>query len=611
MRYVLLFAALAACSGETAIVLEIHKAPGVSSEVKALHVYAGVGHDDDLIDAAWWVAADLDESEAVVQLEEEMGATTYRYLVRPGGGLDVGGELMFAVAGYKNLSDADPVVFGHSASPVRFGDGEVRVYDFPLVTFASANHGVAGSGCAWWDDEGLRMKRDAITPRDDGDCDAYTQDPDGVVDCMLDCADRDPQIHPGQTEICADNIDQNCCDDDDGRIDLDGDGFSACGAPPTDCVDLAPGTEGPQNVFGVEVPSAQINPEALEICDGLDNNCSGACDDGEFDPDGDGYLNCRGPNGGDEIKGVHRVSAEICEGSDPDCLEVARPGAPPPATFNPGASDASCDTWDQNCDGACDDAAVELGDQDGDGFELCATESGYIDNVTPQCRPGEGADCGGDMSASAFPGHPERCDGIDFDCDLNMFPALSPCFVIEVEGTVTRCLIGRRSCDDSPGGAGFGQCTHELNGPRTPLPLEWCNNLQCPVAGTDTIQCLTDLDAQCAVPFDGGLALQPCAPPPPDIPLPDDQGTGGCAYVLVGGGSQGDWQVTLFNPVTSQTGPAVTGCETVLRVVGARPEAEDRVVLVLSGVAAHPIRLRRQDQCNAAGQSILCALASP
>ncbi len=611
MRSVLLFAALAACSGETAIVLEIHKAPGVSSEVKALHVYAGVGHDDDLIDARWWVAADLDESEAVVQLEEEMGATTYRYLVRPGGGLDVGGELMFAVAGYKNLTDDEPVVFGHSASAVRFGDGEVRVYDFPLVTFASANHGVAASGCAWWDDEGLRMKRDAITPRDDGDCDSYTQDNDAEADCMLDCADRDPQIHPGQTEICADNIDQNCCDDDDGRVDLDGDTFSACGAPPTDCVDLPPGTEGPRNVFGVEVPSAQINPAADEICDGLDNDCSGVCDNGEFDPDGDGYFNCRGPNGSDELKGVHRVSAEVCEGSDLDCLEVTRPGAPPPATFHPGASDLSCDTWDQNCDGECDEAAVELGDQDMDGFPFCTTDGGYLDNVTPQCARGTGADCGGDDLASEFPGPAERCDGLDFDCDLEVFPALSPCFVVEGSGQEATCVVGRRPCDDQPGGAGFGACTHDVNGPRTPLPMEWCNNLACAQQGTDLIQCITEVDAQCAVPFNSALALQPCTPPPADIPLPDDQGTGGCTYLLVGGGTQGDWQVTLFNPTSGQTGPTVMGCDTVLRITSARPDAEDRVVMVLSGIAPHPIRLRRQNQCNAAGQGILCAQTGP
>ena len=95
------------------------------------------------IHPAWWVAAELDEGEASVALDEELGASTYRYLARPGGGIAAGTDLMFVVAGYKNETDPKPVVFGHSGAPVRFGDGEVRVYDFPLVTFADSFHGVS------------------------------------------------------------------------------------------------------------------------------------------------------------------------------------------------------------------------------------------------------------------------------------------------------------------------------------------------------------------------------------------------------------------------------------------------------------------------------------
>ena len=593
---------LVACSGETAIVLEVHKDLGVSSEVKHLRVFAGVGHDAELIDPAWWVAAELDEGEASVALDEEMGASTYRYLARPGGGIAAGTDLMFVVAGYKNETDPKPVVFGHSSAPVRFGDGEVRVYDFPLVTFADSFHGVAATGCVWWDDEGLRLKRDAIAPRDDGDCDAYAEDNDSTIDCMLDCADADPEIHPGQTEICADGVDQNCCNDDDGQDDLDGDGFAVCGTLRPDCVDLAPGTTGPLNVFGVEVPSNEIHPEAVEVCDGIDNDCLGGCDDADgFDLDGDNYLNCRSPDA-TQVVGVHR-SFDGCTATAPDCLELPRTGAPPPASVHPDAIDDSCDGWDQDCDETCDEIAVAAGDQDGDGFPACTTDADWIVPEVPQCRLGVGADCGGDTSQFALPGRAERCDGLDFDCDGLLFPTVSPCFVA-ISVSEPRCVVGRRSCIDTPGAvnAGFEACMHDANGPQASVPMEWCTQT-CSMP-TDPVQCLDD-DVTCGIGFPSAEAGMPCQPPPADIPLPIDQGDGGCNYVLVGGGSQGDWLVTLVGSA-GQTGPIVSGCGSSLRVLGARPDAEDRVVLVMTGVGPHTFELRRQNTCG-----VLCTAPSP
>ena len=592
------------CGSDTAIVLEIHKAPGVSSEVKRLEIFAGVGHDADLVDPAWWVAAELDESEAVVTLDGEMAATTYRYLVRPGGGLELDTEMMFAVAGYKNEADAKPVVFGHSSAPSHFGDGEVRVYDFPLLTFADARHGVTPTGCAWWDDLGTRIKRDAIAPREDGDCDAYKQDPDAQVDCVLDCDDRNPGIHPGQTELCADGIDQNCCDDNDGRDDLDGDGFAVCGTAMPDCVDLAPGSPGPDNVFGDEVASNQIHPGAIELCDGIDNDCKNGCDDGDgFDPDGDSYLNCRKP-GVDEVVGVHRT-IDGCDQSVPDCLEVARNGAPAPNTVNAGAVDDSCDGWDNNCDGECDEILRAAGDQDGDSFPACTTDADHIDDSAPQCRLGVGGDCGGDDSRFEYPGRAERCDGIDFDCNNMLFPTMSPCFLVEGPAGEMRCVVGARTCNDTPGAvnAGFGACIHDNTAPATALPMEYC--LATCAMATDPIQCLGPQAQACTVGFPMPLGSTPCTPLPAEIPLPQDVGTGGCNYALVGGMLQGEWNVTLVNP-QGGTGLTAIGCGSRLRILGALPDAEDRLVMVATGVGPHFFELSRLDQCNGAGGSVTC-----
>lgn len=597
-----LFAA-GACGSDTAIVLEIHKAPGVSSEVYRLQIFAGVGHDEDLYDPAWWVAAEIDDRESVVTLDAEMAGTTHRYLVRPGGGLDLDTEIAFAVAGYKNDADQKPVVFGHSESLASFEDGVIRIYDFPLVTFADARHGVTPTGCAWWDDQGTRVKRNAIVPRDDGDCDSYRQDPDDQVDCQLDCNDRDPGIHPGVAEICADGIDQNCCDDNDGQDDLDGDGFARCGAGLADCVDLAPGTPGPINVFGHEVASAEIHPGAQEVCDGIDNDCLNGCDSPDaFDPDGDGYLNCRSEGG--DVVGVHRT-ADGCDVAPLDCLEVPRLGAPLPATVNPGAADDDCDGWDNNCDGTCDEVMVAVGDQDGDSFPACTTEPDYLVNSPAQCKLGTGADCGGDDSRFEYPGRAERCDGIDFDCNGLLFPEASPCFLTETEGQATRCVIGTRSCNDQPGSAnaGFSACMRDVAGPTTTLPMEWCMAM-C-TSPTDPVQCLNSLGLDCVVSFPMETSTTPCMPTPVEIALPQDLGTGGCNYTLVGGGAQGDWNVTLVNPF-GQSGNTAFGCGSRLRILDARPDAEDRVVLVVSGTAPHLFELKRDDGCNGGGPAVIC-----
>ncbi len=234
--------------------------------------------------------------------------------------------------------------------------------------------------------------------------------PVGFSENNLDCDDKNPAVHPGAIEICN-GIDDDC----DGQIDegtsktvfyrdADGDGYgnpsltvSACIAPTayvsnkTDCNDA----------------NDAIHPGAVELCNGIDDDCDGQIDEGASnttyyrDTDGDGYGNpalttsgCTAPTGyvnnntdcNDAIAAIHPGTAEICNGVD------------------------------DNCNGLIDEVAQNTfyRDADGDGYgnpalttSGCTAPTGYVDNNT---------DCN-DANPSIHPGALEICNIIDDDCD--------------------------------------------------------------------------------------------------------------------------------------------------------------------------------------------------
>jgi subtilisin-like proprotein convertase family protein len=128
----------------------------------------------------------------------------------------------------------------------------------------------------------------------DGDVGAFTltlsepfpdSDDDGDPD-VTDCNDVDPTIHTGAPEAC-DDVDSDCDGDlVDGEPDFDGD-------DDPDCIDTDIDGDGELNPTDCDDYDPEVYTGQTEVCDGVDNNCDGAIDEG-FDGDDDGFTTCAG-----------------------------------------------------------------------------------------------------------------------------------------------------------------------------------------------------------------------------------------------------------------------------------------------------------------------------
>ncbi|MFT5584796.1 MAG: hypothetical protein ACI9VR_002383 [Cognaticolwellia sp.] len=215
--------------------------------------------------------------------------------------------------------------------------------------------------------------------------------PFGTVATDGDCDDGDTAYYPGAPEDdCADPADYNC-DGSVGYEDADGDGYAAC----EECDDS----------------SADISPDAEEICDGQDNDCNGfvdeatAIDAGTWyaDSDADGYgdpdnteLGCDAPSGYLD--------------NDQDCDDTS-------ADVNPSATEI-CNSVDDDCNGSVDDDAVDAPTwyTDADADSYGNPDSSVRDCSQPTGAVADATDCD-DADASINPAGSEVCNTQDDDCD--------------------------------------------------------------------------------------------------------------------------------------------------------------------------------------------------
>ncbi len=225
---------------------------------------------------------------------------------------------------------------------------------------------------------------------DDLDGDGYGSDGSARETCGLltgqtsvggDCDDSRADSVPGAAEQC-DGLDNDCdLQVDEGMplktfwSDYDGDGIGNLDYPTQAC-QLPPG-------YAVEHGDcndalAEVNPFAIEICDGMDNDCDNRTDDTDpsldvftqstfwFDRDEDGFgdplnttLACTVP--------VNYVdNADDCDDYDAEIL--------------PGGGEV-CDGEDNDCDGLWDESDPDLDPAELETFYIDVDSDGYGDGV--------------------------------------------------------------------------------------------------------------------------------------------------------------------------------------------------------------------------------------
>jgi hypothetical protein len=237
-----------------------------------------------------------------------------------------------------------------------------------------------------------------------------------------DCDDNSNAIYPQAEEIC-DGLDNDCDEEVDEDVleqfylDSDGDGFGD-----DDVIEM--GCEAPDNYVpnGNDCDDQDVYsfPGAIEICDGLDNDCDEVVDEDVLnyffqDADGDGV-------------GTSDVTLQVCEAPE-NYVSVEGDCDDNDGLTYPGAVEL-CDNTDNDCDGEVDeDSAINVftwyEDADEDGFgdvgstvDACAPPTNYVSNAE---------DCD-DINSAIYPGATEVCDEIDNDCDGDIDDADSNLF---------------------------------------------------------------------------------------------------------------------------------------------------------------------------------------
>ncbi len=294
----------------------------------------------------------------------------------------------------------------------------------------------------------------------DNDCDGTTDencddDNDNYCDSNLkivgtpkvcskgggDCNDSAAAVNPGAAELCGNTTDENCSGgyNDIGAtgctnfyVDKDNDTYGS-GATAPKCMCIKAGEFKATKGGDCDDANYLINAGTQELCDGVDNNCNGATDEG-CDDDKDGYCD----------SGMTTIGTPaVCTKGGGDCDDQA-------SGVNPGATEICGNTVDENCDNSLNSNAAGncttfYYDGDGDGFGvqvsqcLCTAEGKFNATKTGDCD---------DTKTSVNPNAKEVCgDGLDNNCNGSLN-----------EVGATSCTNFYKDVDKDGFGAGPARC---------------------------------------------------------------------------------------------------------------------------------------------------------
>jgi hypothetical protein len=333
------------------------------------------------------------------------------------------------------------------------------------------------------------------------------------------------------------------------------------------------------------------------ITPGDDLDCDGAvgdmdCDDldphrNNLDSDADGVTSCAN-----------------------DCMDDPDPTLPwlDPASVHPGAIDdeislGTCDHIDNDCDGICRDPSL---DRDQSGGTICGPHVA-VGGVCPVTI----ADCDENLPGNQPSTQPlgEACNGRDDACDGFLPPAI-PCIIPDQPGT---CFFGAVSCDEIQGefvGEPDALDCKPLPTPFSQMPappiacdlaptescLESPDPVGCPTAtGAARLDCVmpTSTDASCP-PSRTSLAFPGVVPPPT------------CAWLIVGGVQQAEWEVGFVDEGSTSNTPMAmnTSCmPNLIAGVKSRVPTPRTVMLILispnnPSFGARPLFVHLQPEPN-------------
>lgn len=323
------------------------------------------------------------------------------------------------------------------------------------------------NNCNGKTDEGVAIDTYPDTDHDghgDDSADPVPNCPGAVGYALIndDCDDSDPEVFKGQFEIC-DGKDNNC---DPERLidevqeqapwflDVDGDTYGDPTSTPIFSCYRPKGRVLSQNDCNDN--NNKINPNATEICDGLDNDCNGWAD-----------ARAKGVNNFEDDDGDGVADAD-CGGEDCDDTD--------PRTA--GGAEEVCDHIDNDCDGEVDEQTVQniwYLDEDGDGWGV------VIGSALASCNPLAGrasrfGDCD-DTNNAIHPEVTEYCDGLDNDCDGVVDEGAS--VYCRLDNALSTCTQG--ACRVFSCTAGFVDADGDAeNGCETPInPADLMTGILC------------------------------------------------------------------------------------------------------------------------------------